>query len=177
MQASGKIKMAKLAGLFGALALSTVGFAGQAKTDYIQAEVISSTPIYQTVEIPSEREVCWNEEVQYRRGKSKTPSLVGGLIGGAVGNQFGGGNGRRALTVAGALIGASIGNDSARKNARRSDVEVEQRCRVEREYFEEERITGYRVRYEYNGQEYTTRTDQDPGEYIDLRVSVSPVVR
>ena len=79
--------------------------------------------------------------------------------------------------MAGAVLGASVANDAARKNARREYNQVETRCRLAQEYYQEERITGYRVRYEYDGQVYTTRTDVDPGPTIDLRVSVVPVSR
>ena len=139
-----------------------------------QGRVISAIPIYETVQVPTEREVCWDEEVRYRRGHSSTPALVGGVLGGVLGHQFGGGHGKDALTVVGAIVGASIGNDIARKKAG-EHTQVETRCRIAQEYYQEERITGYRVRYEYNGLVYTTRTDRDPGEYLDLRVSVVPV--
>jgi len=145
------------------------------QTSYAQGRVLSATPIYETVRIPSSREVCWDEEVAYQRRPSPTSGLVGGLIGGVIGHQFGNGHGRDAMTVAGALIGASIATDSARKRANNQYTQVEKRCRTTREYYDEERVTGYRVQYEYNGQVYTTRTDEAPGEYLDLRVSVSPV--
>ena len=139
------------------------------------ARVISATPIYETVRIPSSREVCWDEEVTYRPRPSATSTLIGSVIGGAIGHQFGGGHGKDALTVAGALIGASIANDAARKKSPSQYTQLEQRCRTTREYYDEERLTGYRVQYEYNGQVYHTRMDNEPGEYLDLRVSVAPV--
>ncbi len=144
-------------------------------TTYQQARVLNATPIYETVRIPSSREVCWDEEVTYRQRRSPTATLIGGVIGGAIGHQFGGGHGKDALTVAGALIGASIANDASRRKAGAQYTEVEQRCRTTHEYYDEERITGYRVQYEYNGQVYNTRMNNEPGEFLDLRVSVSPV--
>ena len=142
---------------------------------YQQARVLSATPIYETVRVPSAREVCWDEEVTYQRRQSPTAGLLGGVIGGAIGHQFGGGHGKDAMTVAGALIGASIANDASRKRSGGQYTQVEQRCRTTREYYDEERVTGYRVQYEYNGQVYNTRMDNQPGEFLDLRVSVSPV--
>ncbi|MEM9531836.1 MAG: glycine zipper 2TM domain-containing protein [Pseudomonadota bacterium] len=158
-----------------------VASAGAASaTDHlVQGRVVSSTPIYESVQVPTQREVCWEEDVRYRNRHrhSATPSLVGGLIGGAVGRQFGGGSGRDALTVVGALVGASVGNDVAHRDRRGGYTRVETRCRIANEYYREERITGYRVEYEYNGQVFTTRTEQDPGPVIDLEVSVNPVSR
>ena len=156
--------------------MATVAQAAPASdTSYQQARVLSATPIYETVRIPSSREVCWDEEVTYQRRRSPTSALLGGVIGGAIGHQFGNGHGKDAMTVAGALIGASVANDAARKKANGQYTQLEQRCRTTQEYYDEERVTGYRVQYEYNGQVYDTRMDNEPGEYLDLRVSVSPV--
>ncbi len=167
------MKKAALYGILISAGLLSSGLAA-ADTRYEQGRVLSAVPIYESVRVPTEREVCWDEEVRYRRSHSPTPALLGGVLGGAVGRQFGGGRGKDALTVVGAIVGASVGNDIARQ---RSDEynQVETRCRIAQEYYEEERITGYRVRYEYDGQVYSTRTDRDPGQYIDLRVSVVPV--
>ena len=160
--------------LFGSMAAAAQ--AGQPyDVSIAKARVLSATPIYETVRIPSSREVCWDEEVSYRQRHSPTSTLIGGVIGGAIGHQFGGGHGKDAMTVAGALIGASIANDAARKKANGQYTQLEQRCRTTQEYYDEERLTGYRVQYEYNGQVYNTRMDNEPGEYLDLRVSVSPV--
>lgn len=143
----------------------------------VQGQVLSSTPIYESVQVPTQREVCWDEQVRYRQRRSHTPSLVGGLLGGAVGRQFGGGRGRDALTVVGALVGASVANDVQNNRQPNGYRRVETRCRTANEYYREERVTGYRVEYEYNGQVYTTRTDYEPGSFIDLEVSVNPVSR
>jgi len=142
---------------------------------YRQAQVISSTPIFEVVRVPTSREACWDEEVRYRRpGGNPGASLIGGVIGGAVGRQFGGGSGKDALTALGAIVGASVANQRA--DRRRGDfTRVERRCRVADEYYEEERITGYHVRYEFDGRVYSTRTVNDPGETLDVRVAVTPV--
>lgn len=141
-----------------------------------QGRVLNATPIYQTVRTPQRREVCWDEEVTYREPgrRSRTGPIVGTIIGGAIGNQFGGGHGRDALTVAGALLGRAIAKDAADQGGQRY-TEVETRCRTETDYVEQDRLRGYNVEYEYNGQVYNTRTRSDPGDYIDLRVSVTPV--
>lgn len=118
-------------------------------------------------------------------------AIIGGLIGGAVGNQVGRGDGRRIATVAGALIGAAIGHDAGKRResdrtAGRYDDRYDdrdgdygrsrevERCRVRHEERYEERIDGYRVTYEYNGREYTTRMPYDPGRQVRVRVDVFP---
>ncbi len=148
-----------------------------ANNQRVQGQVLSAIPIYESVEVPTSRQVCWDEQVRYRQRTSATPSLLGGLIGGAVGRQFGGGRGRDALTVVGAVVGASVANDAQNQRRGANQNRVETRCRIANEYYREERITGYRVEYEYNGQVFTTRTENEPGSVIDLEVSVNPVSR
>lgn len=45
-------------------------------------------------------------------------AVVGGLLGAAVGNQVGGGDGRKAATVVGAVGGAVVGNNVEKNRAR-----------------------------------------------------------
>jgi uncharacterized protein YcfJ len=44
-------------------------------------------------------------------------TVVGGLAGGVIGHQFGGGKGKTAATVAGAVAGGVVGNQIDKKNA------------------------------------------------------------
>jgi uncharacterized protein YcfJ len=171
-------------------ALSTaVAYAGGRWDDayYVYARVTDVQPIIRTVRVAEPREVCWEEEVRHvhhqpgRRDRSFTPTVVGTIVGGVVGNQFGSGRGKGAATVAGALLGAAVGNDYARERAyeRRGSSHVyyttEERCETEQVYHEEERIEGYRVSYRYQGRDFVTRTDTDPGDRIRVRVQVEPV--
>jgi uncharacterized protein YcfJ len=41
----------------------------------------------------------------------------------------------------------------------------------------QQRLTGYRVTYDWRGQEYTTFMRDNPGRDMRVRVSVEPVVR
>lgn len=159
------------------LALSlTVAMPVAAGVSYIEAPVVDVTPLYEVHRVPVEREECWQEEVRHRRAGPSNPTatIVGGIIGGAVGNQFGGGSGRDAATVAGALLGASVGNDVSKRHPRRGYTTVEERCERVRDYQEKETLSGYRVRYDVDGNVYTTRTRHDPGETLRVRVSVEP---
>ena len=158
------------------------------RTDY--ARVIDVDPIVRYVRVKTPHRVCW-DEVRYDRSHrshrshrvSTTGStIVGGIIGGVIGRQFGGGNGRDAMTVVGTLVGSAIGHENAeRRNWRRGHDYYEpvgrtvERCRTDYEYEERERIDGYKVTYLYNGRTYKTRTNRHPGEEIRVKVSVSPV--
>ena len=79
--------------------------------------------------------------------------------------------------VVGAVLGATVGHAVySRRGASTEHRGIEEVCEVYHDYQEEERIVGYDVRYRYDDAIYTTRTLQDPGETLRIRVSVSPVI-
>ncbi len=146
------------------------------------ARVIRVVPLYQQVQISTPRRECWQEKVRYPVTRSYGPSrasstLVGAIIGGVIGNQFGGGDGKRLATAAGTMLGASIGNDAARARERYTTydrVSYETRCSTEVDYHTESQIEAYRVTYRYRGQLFTTRLAYDPGKTLRLRIRVAP---
>ena len=75
------------------------------------------TDNYKTIikQIPYRVEVC-QDRVQPAGDGSATNELVGALFGGAIGNSFGKGDGKDAMTLFGALMGASIAHDEELKN-------------------------------------------------------------
>jgi len=151
------------------------------------ADVVSVDPIVEHIREPIDRQVCWNEPVTYRepvrRGRrSNSGAVLGAIIGGVVGNQFGSGHGRDAATAAGAALGYSVARDEQRRNDYRNGryaeriVETEEeRCRIETDYQDEERVVGYDVAYRYNGRVYHMRTDSHPGDTVRVRVDVAAV--
>lgn len=154
-----------------ALAASTLAAAGN--TSYEYARVVDVEPIRQIHRTPVDREVCWDEAVHVRARRSDTPTVVGAILGGVIGNQFGSGSGRRAATAAGALLGGAIGRDAGRHDHGDRRV-LRQRCQVEREWRERTVRSGYRVTYEYGGRLHRTTLPHHPGERIRVRVSVDP---
>jgi uncharacterized protein YcfJ len=161
-------------------------YGGSYDRDYDFARVVDVDPIVRRLRVAVPAQQCWNEtrveEGGYRTSASNVngATLVGGLLGAVVGNQFGHGDGRRAATVAGAALGAVVGNQTAVRNGRddyRYDepraYEV-QRCETRHEERYEERIEGYRVSYVYQGRRYTTQMPYDPGNRIRIRVNVHP---
>ncbi len=163
-----------------AITIAMITMSGTAWSDNVfsdKARVISAKPIYETVRVNHPEERCWNEQV-YRRDRgysdSYTPSIAGAIVGGAGGNQFGKGSGKKVMTVAGALLGASVGRDISRSSDGRRYVTHERRCEVVDHYEEKEQLVGYRVKYKYNGQVFHTRTANDPGRWLEVRVSLQP---
>ncbi|MEK7323306.1 MAG: glycine zipper 2TM domain-containing protein [Pseudomonadota bacterium] len=136
------------------------------------ARVVETRPIFENVTFSSPQRECREETRYERRASSATGTILGGIAGGVVGNRFGEGQGKDAMTVAGALLGASIAHEATRGG----DAErvTTRRCRITHEVHEEQRVVGYRVTYRYHGREYTTRLPYQPGEWIKLRVDVSP---
>ena len=144
---------------------------------YEYGTVVETTPIVKNIRVSTPREECWDEEVRYRsRGDDGLSTILGAVIGGAIGNAVGHKKKNKQVgAVVGAVVGGSIGSSMAKKNGRTVRSQTEEVCKVITEHHEEERIVGYRVRYRYNDETYTTRTDVDPGESIRLEVAVSPV--
>ena len=135
---------------------------------YVYAEVVQADPIIEVVRDPVLREVCYDVARSEKR-KSVTPHILGGIIGGVVGNQIGSGSGRTVATIAGAALGTSLGADHARKQ-RDSHA---QRCQVTEDYREHERVAGYRVKYQYDGELRTAETREQPGKYLKLELRVT----
>lgn len=157
--------------------------------------MIHVEPILRHVRVSVPHRECWTETrheyVEHvpqsghaaHRGAAGS-MILGGVIGAALGNQIGSGDGRRAATVAGAIIGSAIGHDVAMRRSAQAGqpthvyrevrpYEVE-RCSVSYHETHEERIDGYRVTYLFNGREHTTELPYDPGDRIRIRVDVHP---
>jgi uncharacterized protein YcfJ len=172
-----------------ALVLPSVALARHAEYQY--ARVTFVEPVYRTVSVDVPRRECWTETVyeetsRYRGERREQshflPTLAGGVIGGVIGHQFGGGNGKKALTVVGSLIGASVANDHSRRHARDyyapryssvRAVPVE-RCETTYETQRHTEVDYYLVTYRYAGREYQTRMPDHPGDRIRVEVEVSP---
>lgn len=165
--------------LLAAAPLANAHHGGGRNSDREYGKVTHVEPIVRYVEVSTPRQECWQEEVaRTRPGSSDTaPVLMGGILGGVAGHQFGKGRGKDVATVAGALLGLHLGKEYHRENGRPAETTYgyENRCRTVNERHTEERIDGYRVTYTYAGQTYHTRMPHDPGKRIPLRVSVSPI--
>lgn len=144
---------------------------------YEYARVISVEPIVSRVRIDSPQRDCWYEEqeVYPQRGIDNVtagPTVLGALIGGVVGHQFGNGRGRDAATIAGTVIGASIGHDSAVR-AGGGETRNVRRCETRYEPAYEEHVDAYRVTYVHDGRAYCTRMAYDPGERVRIQVALA----
>jgi len=102
-------------------------------------------------------------------------AIIGGTAGAILGAQVGKGSGRDVAIAAGAALGAVTGDRMGRDQPQafeQTQREVRD-CRTV--YDTSRRIKGYRVVYEYRGNEYTTITREQPGSTLNVRVSLQPV--
>ncbi|MGD8384636.1 MAG: hypothetical protein PVF89_04440 [Lysobacterales bacterium] len=165
---------------------------------YEWARVLDAQPVYERVQIPETRRVCRNEAVTRRvpEYRSPAPVIVGALLGGVIGSELSRGHGHRyhggyrhgyrrghghggnraAGTLAGVAIGSIIGSSVQYSAAPpRYYDDVVKVCGTETRYRDEDRIVGWDVTWDFHGQVYHSRMDEEPGERI--RVSVRPIGR
>lgn len=160
--------------------IATAAFAAQAQNQGFvdRARVQGVEPQYESVQVP--RNECGSQWVTEARpvsgGNGYGGAIIGGVAGGILGNQVGRGHGREAATAAGAVIGALAG-DRLSGNQQQPMYQESQRevrtCRTVNDV--QNRLTGYRVTYEYRGHQYTTIMREQPGQSLPVRVSVTPV--
>jgi len=146
-----------------------VSGASKAEQYYDQARVIRATPEYERISIPYQE--CYDESAparDYPRSGERAygGSIIGGITGALVGNQIGRGHGREAATAVGA-IGDRVQNQRGDESREPHTI---RRCQDLERW--ENRLTGYRVMYEYGGHRYATLMSNDPGKTVRVRVSV-----
>jgi uncharacterized protein YcfJ len=154
-------------------AMLAAGFANAVMADheyFDEAPVVAVTPQTERVNYP--REECRTEYVREAvSSRSPVGAIIGGIAGGLLGSQIGKGNGRVAGAAVGAGVGAVVGDRMSTHQTGHETHPVEH-CTVVDHW---ETVTrGYLVTYRYNGREYTTVTNADPGRTIRVRVAVSP---
>ena len=143
------------------------------------ADVLRVDPIYQQVRNARPREECFDEEVTRVAPGGGDPTggtVVGAIVGGALGNTVGSGDGRRAATIAGAVIGGAVGRNVDRNNGGPpSDYsDVRSRCRVVEDVAQRRALVGYDVEYRYRGDVFMSRLEYDPGSRLRVRVGITP---
>jgi uncharacterized protein YcfJ len=161
------------------------------------ATVIRAEPRYDRYSSNNtyQREECWDEQSNayqsgyyrdengrlYRSGHDNNTTggtLIGALIGGALGNQVGKGDGRKAATIGGAVIGGAIGHEVAENHDSydeyRDNSGIVRRCRMVTESSGPQGMSGYDVTYRYAGQIYHAVTRYRPGRTIRVVVNVRP---
>lgn len=112
-------------------------------------------------------------------GGRTVATVIGGIAGAVLGSKVGDGSGRYVGTAVGSMIGGMAGRsiyDSQQRSrqVQRGTVRVCDPVPANDRYggYDDGRVSGYEVTYEYAGRTYHTRTDRHPGDRIRVRVDV-----
>lgn len=161
----GKLLVGVLVGA--GLATGGMVMAGRTLTRPEYGEVVRVHPRVEQVNAP--REVCRDvTSTRYVKHEDSlnNGTLIGALVGGAIGNRHGGHH-RDAATVLGAVAGGYAGREIDRRKVRSEPVTTTSRqCRTVAEV--QERVSGYDVTYEVDGDRRTVLMDRDPGDRVRL---------
>jgi uncharacterized protein YcfJ len=148
-----KTILATTAILFGASTACADGYNSR------QGIVVDVEAVYSTDYTYKTQEQCFEQRIPiYGNTQGSTGDvLAGALIGGAIGNQFGSGDGKDAMTVLGAIVGA----DTAGRNRRAVvDYVYEWRCELVEIPQETRMFHHYQITYEVDGNYYRVNTDR-----------------
>ncbi len=131
------------------------------------AEVVSSKEVLETTVVPVEE--CKTVQVQVQKPVKDEHQLsgtaIGAVVGGVLGNQVGGGDGKKVATVLGAVAGGYTGKQ-VQKDMQTSDVEnrPKQVCKTVQK--KQSTVVGYDVRYLHEGKLKTIRMTEKPGDQL-----------
>ena len=163
--------------LVGAVLGAVVATAGGAIATYslvsnkapAYAEVLAVEPVNQQIKTP--RQVCKDVTITHQRAVQDQHQIVGSVLGavagGLLGHQVGGGTGKKLATVAGAVGGGYAGN-KAQEHMQAGDTytTTENRCSTVNDV--SDKLVGYNVKYQLNGQVGQVRMDHNPGAQIPV---------
>lgn len=151
-----------------------------ADAEYIdRARVLSVAPQVQQVNQPRQecRTEYVSESVYQAPARSNTGAIIGGVAGGLLGSTIGRGGGRVAAAAVGAGVGAIVGDRVDNQNSYGNERVVTrpvQQCVMVDQW--QTVTTGYLVNYEYQGRQYSTMMDRDPGPSLEVAVLIRPNV-
>ena len=95
------------------------------------AEVMAVKPVTETIKTPREecRDVAVTRQRPVQDQHQIAGTAIGAVVGGLLGNQVGGGNGKKLATVAGAVAGGAAGRQIQGNHQQKTgDRVVERRC-------------------------------------------------
>lgn len=157
------------------MAASQAAVAGGTFID--RARVLSVSPQVQQISQP--RQECrtdyMRETVYEQPARSNTGAIIGGVAGGLLGSTIGKGGGRVAAAAVGAGVGAIVGDRVGNQNTygyQRVVTRPVEQCVMVEQW--QTVTTGYVVNYEYQGRQYSTVMDRNPGPVMDVTVYVDP---
>ena len=141
-------------------------------TDY--AAVTSVEKVYKQYRTEEPYQECYIKETLQNQGDgSATNEIVGAILGGAIGNQLGDGDGKEALTLAGIFLGASIANDAEKANSTGQVVVSQEVCETKVKTNLVKKLSHYLVHIDYEGRDLSFTSKKRPyDDVIKVKVTV-----
>ena len=138
------------------------------------ATVTSVEKVYKQYRVDEPYQDCYIKETLQQNGDgSATNEIMGAILGGAIGNQFGEGDGKEALTLAGIFLGASIANDAEKANSTGQVVVSQEVCENKVRQKIEKRLSHYKIYVEYDGREVSFTSKKRPfDDVIKVKVTI-----
>ncbi|TXH73014.1 MAG: glycine zipper 2TM domain-containing protein [Lysobacteraceae bacterium] len=104
-------------------------------------------------------------------------TVIGGIVGAALGSKVGGGSARYATAAIGSMVGGMAGREvyesaQRKKEPKMARVTVCDPIRDGSRPVSNPEVTSYDVTYEYAGRQHVARTNYHPGDRIRIRVDV-----
>ena len=142
-------------------------------TDY--ATVTSIEKVYKQYMTEEPYQECYIKETLQNRGDgSATNEIMGAILGGAIGNQFGEGEGKEVMTLAGIVLGASMANDAEKANSTGQVVGSQEVCETKVKKSIERRLSHYLINITYEGRDLSFTSKRRPyDDVIKVKVTVS----
>ena len=131
--------------------------------------MLAVQPIKETIKTPREvcKDVAVTRQAPVKDQHQIAGTAIGAVVGGLLGNQVGGGNGKKIATVAGAVGGGYAGNKVQEGMQERDTyTTTETRCHTVTDT--SEKLVGYDVKYQLDGKIGQVRMDRDPGMQIPV---------
>ena len=138
------------------------------------ATVTSVEKVYKQYRVDEPYQDCYIKETLQTGDGSATNEIMGAILGGAIGNQFGEGSGKDVMTLAGIFLGASIANDAEKANSTGQVVVSQEVCENKVRQKIEKRLSHYKIYVEYDGREVSFTSKKRPyDDVIKVKVTIS----
>jgi len=141
-------------------------------TDY--ATVTSIEKVYKQYMTEEPYQECYIKETLQNTGDgSATNEIWGAILGGAIGNQFGEGEGKEVMTLAGIILGASLANDAEKANSSGQVVVSQEVCETKIKTSLVKRLSHYLVQINYKGHDLVLTSKKRPyGDVTKVKVTI-----
>ena len=151
---------------------SQLAFAGS----FVDSATVNSVEkVYEQYKVEEPYQDCYIQETLQQNGDgSATNEIMGAILGGAIGNQFGEGDGNDAMTLAGIFLGASIANDAEKANSTGQVVVRQEVCENKVRQKIKRRLSHYKINVDYNGHNVSYTSNRRPyDDVVKVEVTIS----